>query len=114
MPAEWNVQGIAIPPNNNLSALDKAYAFLNYPFLIGSASSDPNVTLLNALNTAGVTGTSRANIALEYIENDWQGVRAEFTRWAVNQRALSDQAQAAAQREEAAAAAAAVAEVEAD
>ncbi|KAJ2922193.1 hypothetical protein H1R20_g14905, partial [Candolleomyces eurysporus] len=114
MPANWNVQGIEIPPNNRLSPLDKAYAFLNYPFFIGTASSDPDVNILNALNGAGVTGPSRASIALEYIENDWKGLRAEFTRWAVNQRALSDRAQAVTEREEAAAAVAAVAEVEAD
>uniref|UniRef100_A0A4Q2DAD1 Peptidase M12A domain-containing protein n=1 Tax=Candolleomyces aberdarensis TaxID=2316362 RepID=A0A4Q2DAD1_9AGAR len=114
MPANWNVQGIEIPPNESLSPLDKAYAFLNYPFFIGTASSDPNVNILNSLNTAKVTGTARANIALEYIEGDWRGLRAEFTRWAVNQRALSDRAQAVSRREEAAAAVAAVAEVEAD
>ncbi|RXW18660.1 hypothetical protein EST38_g7194 [Candolleomyces aberdarensis] len=114
MPANWNVQGIEIPPNNYLSPLDKAFAFLNYPFLVGTASTDPSVTLLNALNGAGVTGPSRASIALEYIENDWKGLRAEFTRWAVNQRALSDRAQAVSEREEAAAAVAAVAEVEAN
>jgi hypothetical protein len=99
MPANWNVQGIAIPPNNSLSPLDKAYAFLNYPFFIGTASSDPEVNILNALNTAGITGAARANIGLEYIENDWRGLRAEFTRWAVNQKALSDKAQAVSQRD---------------
>ncbi|RXW15895.1 hypothetical protein EST38_g9959 [Candolleomyces aberdarensis] len=113
MPAEWNLQGINIPPNHSLSALDKVFAFLNYPFPIGTASSDPDVNVLNALNTAGVTGAARANIALEYIEGDWQGLRAELTRWAVNQKALSDKAQAVSQREQAAAVLA-VAGVEAD
>ncbi|RXW15891.1 hypothetical protein EST38_g9963 [Candolleomyces aberdarensis] len=113
MPASWNVQGIDIPPNESLSPLDKSYAFLNYPFFIGTASSDPDVNIQNALNAAGVTGAARANIALEYIEGDWRGLRAEFTRWAVNQRALSDRAQAVSEREEAAPAVASVAEVEA-
>ncbi|RXW15893.1 hypothetical protein EST38_g9961 [Candolleomyces aberdarensis] len=114
MPANWNVQGIEIPPNYDLSPMDKAYGFLNYPFFIGTASSDPNVNILNSLNTAKVTGAARANIALEYIEGDWRGLRAEFTRWAVNQRALSDRAQAVSEREETTAAVAAVAEVEAN
>jgi hypothetical protein len=89
MPANFNLQGINIPPNNRLSAIDKAYAFLNYPFLIGAQSADPSVNILSALNAAGVTGPSRANIALEYIEGDWRGLRAEFTRWTLNQRAAS-------------------------
>ncbi|KAJ2936485.1 hypothetical protein H1R20_g607, partial [Candolleomyces eurysporus] len=50
-----------------LSAVNKAFTFLNYPFPIG-ASSHPDVNILNALNTARVIGGARANIALEYVE----------------------------------------------
>ncbi|KAJ2936898.1 hypothetical protein H1R20_g197, partial [Candolleomyces eurysporus] len=112
MPAQWNLEGIEIPPNYSLSPLDKAYAFLNYPFPADTPSSDPDVNIQNALNTAGVTGDDRENIILEYNEGDWKGLRAEFTRWAVNQKAQSDRAQAISQREQAAIAVAAV--VEAD
>ncbi|KAF6765962.1 hypothetical protein DFP72DRAFT_1038768 [Ephemerocybe angulata] len=104
MPAEFNVQGIAIKPNNVLSPLDKAFAFLNYPFTPGTASVDPSVTVVSALNTIGITGAVRASIATEWAEGDWQGVRAEFTRWSVNQKALNDKAAASAEREEIAAA----------
>ncbi|KAJ2931123.1 hypothetical protein H1R20_g5928, partial [Candolleomyces eurysporus] len=102
MPANFNLQGITIRPNRSLSALDKAYAFLNYPFLRGAASVDPNVTLVNALNAAGVTGTARTNIAAEYTEGDWRGLRAEFTRWTLNQRAALASAPAEAEAEAAA------------
>ncbi|RXW16789.1 hypothetical protein EST38_g9061 [Candolleomyces aberdarensis] len=112
MPADWTLERIEIPPNYNLSLLDKAFAFLNYPFPVGTPSSDPDVNIQNALDTAGVTGDARENIVLEYNEGDWQGLRAEFTRWAVNQKALSDRAQAISQREQAAVTVAALAEVE--
>ncbi|RXW18661.1 hypothetical protein EST38_g7197 [Candolleomyces aberdarensis] len=112
MPADWTLERIEIPPNYNLSPLDKAFAFLNYPFPVGTPSSDPDVNIQKALDTAGVTGDARENIVLEYNEGDWQGLRAEFTRWAVNQKALSDRAQAISQREQAAVTVAALAEVE--
>ncbi|KAJ2931124.1 hypothetical protein H1R20_g5929, partial [Candolleomyces eurysporus] len=102
MPANFNLQGIAIPPNNRLSALDKAYAFLNYPFLSGATSVDPNVNIVNSLNAAGVTGPSRTSIAAEFAEGDWRGLRAEFTRWTLNQRAALASAPAEAEAEAAA------------
>ena len=89
MPAQFNLQGIAIPPNNRLSPLDKAYAFLNYPYLNAAPSYDHNVNLNNALNAAGVSGDSRISIEREYSENDWEGVRTELTRWTLNQIAAS-------------------------
>lgn len=104
MPAEWNLQGITIEPATDLSPLDKAFAFLNYPFMGGVSSSDPSANLVTALNTAGITGIYRQNIAAEYAEGDWQGVRAEFTRWAVNYRALAAKAAAVTEREAVAAA----------
>ncbi|KAF6764496.1 hypothetical protein DFP72DRAFT_423757 [Ephemerocybe angulata] len=99
MPAEFNVQHIEIKPNNVLSPLDKAFAFLNYPFPPGTASVNPSVNLVNSLNTVGITGPVRASITTEWAENDWQGVRAEFTRWSVNQKALNDKTAAVAERE---------------
>lgn len=98
MPAELNEQGIEIPPNYELSALDKAFAFLNYPFL-GGPTPDASHTLDNALNTIGVTGKFRESITAEFNENDWRGVRAEFARWALNAKAEASKEEAVAERE---------------
>ncbi|KAJ2928155.1 hypothetical protein H1R20_g8940, partial [Candolleomyces eurysporus] len=87
------------PPNSELSALDKAFAFLNYPFLGGLTSSDASHTLDNALNTIGITGKFRESITAEFNENDWRGVRAEFTRWALNAKAEASKKDAVAVRE---------------
>ncbi|KAJ2932993.1 hypothetical protein H1R20_g4093, partial [Candolleomyces eurysporus] len=99
MPAELNEQGIEIPSNDELDALDKAFAFLNYPFLGGLTSSDASHTLDNALNTIGVTGKFRESITAEFNENDWKGVRAEFTRWTLNARAEASRREAVDERE---------------
>ena len=99
MPAQFNEQEIEIPPNYELSALDKAFAFLNYPFLGGLTSSDASQTLDNALDTIGVTGKFRESITAEFNENDWRGVRAEFTRWALNAKAEASKKEAVAERE---------------
>ncbi|KAJ2928154.1 hypothetical protein H1R20_g8941, partial [Candolleomyces eurysporus] len=99
MPAQFNEQEIEIPPNYELSALDKAFAFLNYPFIGGPTSSDASQTLDNALNTIGVTGKFRESITAEFNVNDWRGVRAEFTRWALNAKAEASKKEAVAERE---------------
>ncbi|RXW11271.1 hypothetical protein EST38_g14583, partial [Candolleomyces aberdarensis] len=99
MPPELNEQGIEIPSNNELDALDKAFAFLNYPFIGSLTSSDASHTLENALNTIGVTGRFRESITAEFNENDWKGVRAEFTRWTLNARAEAIKKEAVAERE---------------
>ncbi|RXW13968.1 hypothetical protein EST38_g11879 [Candolleomyces aberdarensis] len=99
MPAQLNEQEIEMRPNYELSALDKAFAFLNYPFLGGLSSSDASQTLDNALNTIGVTGKFRESITAEFDENDWRGVRAEFTRWALNAKAEASKKEAVAERE---------------
>lgn len=109
MPPQWNVEGIRIDPATDLSPLDKAFAFLNYPFIGGVSSADPSANLVTAFNTAGITGVYRQNIAAEYAEGDWRGVRAEFTRWAVNYKALSAKAAVVNEREAVAAAAPAAA-----
>ena len=62
------------------------------------------MTLENALNTIGVKGKFRESITAELNENDWQGVRAEFTRWTLNAKADSSKGEAAAERESEAAA----------
>ena len=98
MPAEWNLQGIEIKPNTELSPLDKAVVFLNYPFFREATSTDPNVNPENALATVDITGEFRDTITEEFNQGDWQGVRAEFTRWAVNQKAIADNARTPAGR----------------
>ncbi|RXW12187.1 hypothetical protein EST38_g13665 [Candolleomyces aberdarensis] len=96
MPAQFNEQEIQVLPNFELSALDKAFAFLNYPFL-GGLTSDASQTLDDALNTIGVTGKFRESITAEFNENDWRGVRAEFTRWALNAKAEASKKEAEAE-----------------
>ncbi|RXW14548.1 hypothetical protein EST38_g11305 [Candolleomyces aberdarensis] len=83
MPPELNEQGINIPPNDELDALDKAFAFLNYPFLGEVSPSKASVTLDSALDTIGVSGEFRETITAKFNANDSQGVRAEFTSWAL-------------------------------
>lgn len=102
MPAEWNVQHLEIKPNHDLSPLDKAFAFLNYPFIGEITSSDASVCLAGALTTVGITGEFKDSIEAEYAAGDWEGVRAEFTRWSINEKAIADGAKAAAEREGAA------------
>jgi hypothetical protein len=88
MPKEMNVEKIEIPPNNVLSELDKAYAFVNYPF-ITTRSSNPQWNIQHALDVAGVQGDSRGRILAEYNQKDWKGVRTEFALWSLNQRAAA-------------------------
>ena len=98
MPAEWNVQGIEIKPTTELSPLDKAFAFLNYPFIGTVTSSDPSVNLDNAIAAAGIAGEFKDSIVEEYAQGDWEGVRAEFTRWSIDQKNIADKARLAAER----------------
>jgi hypothetical protein len=94
----WNLEGITVEPNTEISTVDKAFAFLNYPF-IEVPSADPATNLTTALDVAGITGIYRQNIETEFGEGDWQGVRAELTRWSVNQRATADKAASGKKRE---------------
>ncbi|THH31486.1 hypothetical protein EUX98_g2707 [Antrodiella citrinella] len=80
MPKEMNNQGLEIKPNNALSELDKAYMVINYPF----QSKDANWTLSHALDVAGVTGTTKADILAE---SDAEAIREKFTVWTATQRA---------------------------
>ena len=57
------------------------------------------MTLENALNTIGVKGKFRESITAELNENDWQGVRAEFTGWTLNSKADSSEKEVAAERD---------------
>ncbi len=82
MPAEFNMQHIDIPPNTVLSAIDKAYAVLNYPRL----SPNPNAqewTIAHAVDVAGVTGTYRDQI-LE--SQDPIEIRQAFSIWNITKK----------------------------
>jgi hypothetical protein len=98
IPPQWNLEGITVEPNNEISAVDKAFVFLNYPFF-GGPSSDPPISLANALDIAGIMGVYRRNIETEFAHGDWEGVRAELARWSVNQRAAADKAVSVKRRE---------------
>jgi len=86
MPKEMNVERIEIKPNNHLSELDKAYAYINYPF-VNTPSPNKQWTIEHALDVAGVQGDSRERIISEFKEKDWKGVRTEFAMWSLSQKA---------------------------
>ena len=75
MPAEMNLEHIEIPPNNALSDLDKAYVFLNYPFL---TTSSPNKqwTIEHALDAAGVKDNLASGHSTNRLEGRKDGVCA--------------------------------------
>ncbi|TFK16663.1 zincin [Coprinopsis marcescibilis] len=101
MPAEMNVERIEIKPNNKLSALDKAFAFLNYPFLGSTASVDPTVNVTTSIATIGIEGEFKDAVLSEFNEGDWDGLRDEFTRWSLNEKAKAVAAKIHAEREKA-------------
>ena len=77
IPSEINGTGIDIVENQELSDLDKAYVFLNYP------RKDPHSEarewdIIRALNVAGVVGPRRDEI-LNTVSSDDQ--RDAFIRW---------------------------------
>jgi hypothetical protein len=88
MPKEMNIERIEVKPNNELSELDKAYGFINYPF-ISTTSPDPKWTITHALDVANVQGDFRQRILNEFDQHDWKGVRTEFALWSLNERAVA-------------------------
>jgi len=88
MPKEMNIERIEIKPNNELSEVDKAYGFINYPF-ITTGSPNPRWTITHALNVANVQGDFRQRILDEFFQGDWKGVRTEFALWSLNERAIA-------------------------
>lgn len=60
MPPELNEEGIRIPPNNELSEIDKAYMIINYPMFSFPNASSPltiPITLPPVANTESRTGS---------------------------------------------------------
>ncbi|KAF9044984.1 hypothetical protein BJ165DRAFT_1404250 [Panaeolus papilionaceus] len=88
MPKEMNLEKIEVPPNNNLSDTDKAYAFINYPY-IKTPSPNQGWNIARALDVAGVQGPARERILAEYKEGDWKGMRVEFALWSLNEKAAA-------------------------
>jgi len=88
MPKEMNIEQIEIKPNNDLSEIDKAYGFLNYPF-IKTKSPHPEWTVTHALDVANVQGDFRERILNEFKQGDWKGVRTEFALWSLNEKAIA-------------------------
>jgi hypothetical protein len=88
MPKEMNIERIEIKPNNKLAELDKAYGFINYPF-ITTNSPDPRWTITYALDVANVQGDFRQRILDEFYQRDWKGVRTEFALWSLNEKAIA-------------------------
>lgn len=88
MPKEMNLERIEIKPNNVLSETDKAYGFINYPF-IKTKSPHPEWTITHALDVANVQGDSRQRILNEFEQGDWKGVRTEFALWSLNEKAIA-------------------------
>jgi hypothetical protein len=99
MPKEMNIERIEIKPNNKLSETDKAYGFINYPF-IKTKSPHPEWTITHALDVANVQGDSRQRILNEYEQGDWKGVRTEFALWSLNQKAIAINSHLQGQRQD--------------
>ncbi|KAG5635803.1 hypothetical protein H0H81_010075 [Sphagnurus paluster] len=81
MPSCINTEGISVPVNNELSDMDKAYIFINYP----RKEPHPNAkdwTLKRALTVAGVP----AKEIVAYLGLDDEGIRRDFNAWNILQR----------------------------
>ncbi|KAF9525728.1 hypothetical protein CPB83DRAFT_885381 [Crepidotus variabilis] len=83
MPAAMNVQNIKIPPNNQLSEMDKAFMNINYP----TGDSDQFST---SLDVAGVPPSDKADIVKAYNKQDWSEVRFLFTNFCTEARAAQE------------------------
>jgi len=78
IPAQMNLEHIEVPPNNKLSELDKAFAFINYPYPAASPF-DSKWTIDHALAVAGVDVDSKTKILQAYSQQDWVNVRYYFS-----------------------------------
>ncbi|KAF8956725.1 hypothetical protein BDZ97DRAFT_154780 [Flammula alnicola] len=93
MPAEMNNEGIEVKPNNELSALDKAFMTINYPFFDESDTKNdiPGLQLFkNALDVAGVDGDPKTTLMDLYRGQSINEIRFEFTRWCIDIRAARE------------------------
>ena len=88
MPAQMNLEHIEVPPNNKLSELDKAFAFINYPYPAASPF-DSKWTIDHALAVAGVDADSKTKILQAYAQQDWVNVRYYFSLFTTSAHAAS-------------------------
>lgn len=88
MPAQMNLQRIEIPPNNSLTALDKAYIMCNYP---PDASIAANAKTLRAsLTVAGVPTAKQDEIIASFSTDNTGGTaRVLFNIWNEQTRAAA-------------------------
>ena len=87
-----NLERIEIPPNNDLSDMDKAFAIFNYPYFANSRKKnllDPKWSFSRALDVAGVSGESRSVMEAAFAKGDAGEIRAEFALFSLNQRAAA-------------------------
>ncbi|KAF5339091.1 hypothetical protein D9611_011247 [Ephemerocybe angulata] len=78
LPKEFTEQGLEVPPHETLSPLDKAYAFLNYPYFDGDQAPEGAITFSEALDVAEITGEVRETFVAKYAVRDWRGMREEL------------------------------------
>ncbi|KAF6758054.1 hypothetical protein DFP72DRAFT_889810 [Ephemerocybe angulata] len=78
LPKEFTEQGLEVPPHETLSPLDKAYAFLTYPYFDGDQAPEGAITFSEALDVAKITGEVRERFVAKYAVRDWRGMREEL------------------------------------
>lgn len=99
MPAHLNEQNIHVEPNNQLSALDKAFMIINYPHFdnVDKGQFDPKRDQFEgALDTVGVAGDRKEKILHLYDAHNWSEVRYEFTRFTTDMHLARKAAMASA------------------
>ena len=84
MPARLNHQGIDVPPNLDLSELDKAFITLNYP---RKEPVDGGMSVLRALKIAEVPNDVSGEILDLVAQEQYQQAREKFT--AYNMRVMT-------------------------
>lgn len=82
IPYTINTQGIDIPRNHDLSDIDKAYIFLNYPRVVAHDKT-PDWNIRKVLKVAGVGGRRRKDILNATCPDS---IRDLFAQWNVEKR----------------------------
>ncbi|EEB92334.1 hypothetical protein MPER_09173, partial [Moniliophthora perniciosa FA553] len=87
IPAQLNELGIDIPGNKVLSQMDKAFITLNYPRKSREVTRPGDMSVEEALTTAGVDGKWYNSILDAVNKEDYPSARAQFQEW--NKMAIS-------------------------
>ena len=80
MPAAMNKENLDVPPNHQLSPLDKAYISINYPH-------DPNTSTMSfqeALDIAKVDLSTQTNLKYLYVRKEYHVLRHKFSDWSLS------------------------------